>query len=223
MSFLGIICGLQLEAKCFANVGYGDKIRVAISAAKPDRAEEEARRLCKAGAKGLLSFGLCGGLDPNLRAGNLVAPNEIKSSGDAWGISPFLVGRSVVRAEAGLGSDRVIGDVEEKRSLFQSTGCAFVDMESHRIGKICREFNIPFFVLRAVCDPARQAIPKSAANAIDDEGATKPFAVAGGLFKHPGEFADLMRLKKQTDAAVQTLKTAARQDVPAILRSVELV
>lgn len=223
MGFLGIICGLQMEADCFVGVGYSDRIRVAISAAKPDRAEAEALRLVKEGAKGLISFGLCGGLDPKLKAGDLVAPNQIICKRDMWGISPFLIGRSVVQAEFGLGSDEVITSVEEKTALFQSTGSTVVDMESHRIGKVCSASNIPFFVLRAVCDPAGQSIPAAAAHAIDDQGRTRPMAVASGLFRNPGDFADLMRLKKQTEAALATLKNAAANEVPGILRSVELV
>jgi hopanoid-associated phosphorylase len=223
VSFLGIICGLQLEAKCFELAKYSDKIRVAVSAANPQRAETEARRLSDAGAKGLLSFGLCAALDPKLKPGDLVAPSQILSDHDLWGISPFLVGRAAVHCEFGLGSDRIIADVEEKSKLFKSTKAAIVDMESHRVGKICNDKNIPFFVLRVVCDPARQAIPKSAANAIDDEGRMRPFAVARGLLMHPGEFSDLMRLKKQTEIAQQTLRRAAAQEVPRILRGIELV
>lgn len=212
-----------MEAECFVDVGYSDRIRIAVSAAKPDRAEAEALRLAREGAGGLISFGLCGGLDPKLKAGDLVAPNQIICKQDMWGISPFLIGRSVVQAEFGLGSDQVISNVEEKTALFQSTGAAIVDMESHRIGKVCCDWNIPFFVLRAVCDPAGQSIPAAAAHAIDDQGKTRPLAVAAGLFKNPGDFADLMRLKKQTEAALATLKIAASSEVPGILRSVELV
>lgn len=212
-----------MEADCFAEVGYSDRIRVVVSAAKPDRAEAEALRLAKEGAGGLISFGLCGGLDPKLKAGDLVAPNQIMCKQDMWGISPFLIGRSVVQAELGLGSDKVILNVEEKSSLFDSTGSAIVDMESHRIAKVCSAYNIPFFVLRAVCDPADQAIPAAAAHAIDDQGKTRPMAVAAGLIRNPGDFGDLMRLKKQTEAALATLRNAASNEVPGILRSVELV
>jgi len=97
-----------MEAECFADIGYSDRIRIAVSAAKPDRAEAEARRFAQEGARGLISFGLCGGLDPNLKAGDLVAPNQIVCKQDMWGISPFLIGRSVVQAEFGLGSDTVV-------------------------------------------------------------------------------------------------------------------
>lgn len=223
MGFLGIICGLQMEADCFADIEYSDKIRIAVSAAKPDRAEAEARQFALEGARGLISFGLCGGLDPKLKAGDLVAPNQIIANQDMWGISPFLIGRSVVQAEFGLGSDRVVPDVEEKASLHRSTGSAIVDMESHRIGAVCSACNIPFFVLRAVCDPADQSIPAAAAHAIDDRGKTRPMAVAAGLIRNPGDFADLMRLKKQTETALATLRNAASKEVPGILRSVELI
>jgi len=212
-----------MEAECFADVGYSEKIRIAVSAAKPDRAEAEARQFAQEGARGLISFGLCGGLDPKLKAGDLVAPNQIVCKQDMWGISPFLIGRSVVQAEFGLGSDIVVSNVEEKALLHQATGSAIVDMESHRIGEVCSACNIPFFVLRAVCDPANQSIPAAAAHAIDDHGKTRPMAVAAGLIKNPGDLPDLMRLKKQTETALATLRNAASNEVPGILRSVELV
>lgn len=202
---------------------YADKIRVAVCAAKPDRAETEARRLAKQGAKGLLSFGFCGGLDPKLKPGDLVAPRQILSNGDVWGISPFWVGRQVIHAEFGLGRDKIVSDVDQKADLFKTTRSAVVDMESHRIGKVCNEMNIPFFVLRAVSDPADQAIPKSATNAIDKHGNAMLLTVAGNLLKNPREISDLIRLKKQTDIALGALKSAAAKELPLILRSVELV
>jgi len=48
-------------------------------------------------------------------------------------------------------------------------------------------------------------------------------AVAAGLIKNPGDLPDLMRLKKQTETALATLRNAASNEVPGILRSVELV
>jgi hypothetical protein len=133
------------------------------------------------------------------------------------------VGRTVSTPQFGLGSDRVVADVEEKRFLYETTKSSIVDMESHRVGQVCQARNIPFFVLRAVCDPAGQAIPVSCDHAIDKNGDTRPLAVMAGLLRHPREFADLMRLKKQTKVAMAALEAALRNELPQILRSVEFV
>ncbi len=223
MSFLGIICGLKLEADCLKGYRFADTARIAISGARPDQAESEARRLCDEGAKGLLSFGLCGGLDPDLRPGNLVVPSELEHDTQIWGISPFIVSRKVIRTPLGLGRDTVVADPEEKARLYQETGATIVDMESHRIAKVCQERTIPFYVLRAVCDPARQALPESAADAVDASGRARPLRVLRGLINNPGEIFDLVRLMRQTDAAKAALKRAAHTEVPNILRSVQLV
>ncbi|MCH8952346.1 MAG: hypothetical protein IID49_09510, partial [Proteobacteria bacterium] len=53
------------------------RIAIAVSGARPDRAEAEARRLVAGGCRVLLSWGVAGGLDPALRPGELVIPAEI--------------------------------------------------------------------------------------------------------------------------------------------------
>lgn len=219
MSFLGIICGLEMEARCFAGVPYADRIRVAISAARPERAEAETRRLAEAGAAGLVSFGLCGGLDPLLKPGDLVVPQRIVADAGEWGVSPFLVGRAVRTVAAALGSDRIVAAPTDKAALFRDTGAAVVDMESHRIARAAGEANLPLFVLRAVCDPAGQTIPRAVRDVIDTSGRTSLSAVVQGLLRHPGELADLMRLKACTDAALAALGRAARAELPRILRN----
>ena len=222
-SFLGIVCGLKMEARSLEGAGHAEKLRVGVSAAKPERAEAIARQMAREGAVGLVSFGLCGALDPDLRAGDLVVPDRIVANGDTWDVTPLPDGGTARNVETGLGSEDVIGNPDQKSSLFASSGAAIVDMESHRLAAVAAEMNLPFYVLRAVSDEAGQAIPVSALSAVNDQGGTRPLSVILGLMGRPGDLPALMGLKKGTDRAMETLKNAARTELPRILRSVELV
>ena len=54
-------------------------MRVACSGGSPERARAEAARLAAEGATGLVSFGLAGGLAPELRPGDLVLPETVQA------------------------------------------------------------------------------------------------------------------------------------------------
>ena len=75
--FIGIVCGLKSEANAVrasmkAAGVVASKVLIGVSGANADRAEEIAQGLLDQGAKAIVSAGLCGGLDPALKSGDLV-------------------------------------------------------------------------------------------------------------------------------------------------------
>ena len=152
-----------------------------------------------------------------------MVPDRIVANDHTWDVTPLPDEGTARNVEIGLGSEAVIGNPDQKTGLFQSSGAAIVDMESHRLAMVAAETNLPFYVLRAVSDEAGQAIPASALSAVNDQGGTRALSVILGLMGRPGDLPALMGLKKGTDRAMETLKKAARNEVPRILRSVELV
>ena len=97
---IGVITGLRAEARCLS----GLDLAVACSGARPGRARAEAARLLAEGAFGLVSFGLAGGLAPELRPGDLVLAEAVVlpdgrrlMTDAAWG-----AGLTAALAEAGV-------------------------------------------------------------------------------------------------------------------------
>ena len=80
---VGVVTGSWVEARCLRR----QDVRVACSGGSAERARSEAARLVAEGAAALVSFGLAGGLAPELRPGDLLLPETVRSAGAARGRS----------------------------------------------------------------------------------------------------------------------------------------
>jgi len=173
-----IVCGLKREASILAGAhrlsacGGGSTLK---------------RRLAElAGSKPqlVLSWGLCGGLDPRLRPGNLAIGDEVSFREERIrtdeGVASALKRRlseagEQVSAERFAAAEAPILTADEKAQLRLATGAAAVDMESLVAGRFAAELGAPFAILRAVADPAERNLPPLAAKAIDAEGHYRNF------------------------------------------------
>lgn len=206
---IGIVVGLDAEARIAARLP--GHVEVAVGGGTADGARRAAERLLGRGASALVSFGLAGGLSPDLSAGALVVPRRV-FAGDA----SFATDRSLCAALGGatphdlLHSERIVGAVEEKRRLFQETKCAALDMESGAVARAALAEAKPFAVLRAVCDPAGRALPPVAFLALSADGKVGLRAVTRGIARHPGQIATLVALGRDAYAARRALASRVR-------------
>src|SRR5580700_6039676 len=121
---LGVVVGLASEVRIARRLG-----EVAIGGARPEGAEAAAEQLVARGATALLSFGLAGGLDPNLRPGDVVVPVTVLAGGQR-----YFTDEDLCRALGGatvnllLAADTVVADAREKRLLSARTGASAVDL-----------------------------------------------------------------------------------------------
>lgn len=206
---IGIICGMASEARTLAPLTDISKVRVAISGARPDKAESQARRLVAEGCRVLISWGIAGGLDPSLAPGDLLTPGAvIGSSGRRWPLMPDLAGRSATAPILGL--DAPVMSVRAKAALAE-TGAAAVDMETHRLALVGMEADVPVLAIRAVADPASRSLPALAAHALDEAGRPRLLAVALGLLRRPTDLAALLEVRKHTECALAALAATAER------------
>jgi adenosylhomocysteine nucleosidase len=214
-SSVAVVTGLLVEARCLR----GLKVRTACSGGSAERARAEAMRLIADGATALVSFGLAGGLAPELRPGDLVLPETVRlpegqsiATDSAWRqrLSSRLEAGGVPPVRGALaGSERVVATPSDKRMLFGTTGARAVDMESHRVAQVARSAGIPFVVIRAIADPADRVIPQPALEALRPDGRIRIPAVLGGMIRQPGVLIALVRLGRDTATALTTLRRAA--------------
>jgi hopanoid-associated phosphorylase len=213
---VGIITGFWAEARCLR----GLDVRVACSGGSAERARSEAARLVAGGAAALVSFGLAGGLAPQLRPGDLLLPEIVRGAGlVSWSVDPLWRGRVRARLAAGgleaksgalVGSERIVATGLDKRALFEATSAEAVDMESHEVAAIAAAAGLPFLVLRALADPHDQAIPQIAREALRPDGRIRLRATLGGLIRQPGELIALLRLASQSAQGLTSLRRAGR-------------
>ena len=196
-------------------------ISYACAGGRPSRAYDEARRLLREGAAGLLSFGIAGGLDPALKPGDLVIGSAVVVDETLQPWVGFWQ-EGLVNALPGAKSGVVVGAAEAvtypvaKASLHRRWHALAVDLESAAVARACTEAGKPFAVLRAIADPATRAIPPSALAGLTESGHMNPFAVVRGALARPGDVPGLVRLGREARVALRALAGAARRLGPTL-------
>jgi len=124
-------------------------------------------RAAKGGASGIISFGIAGGLAPDLAAGDWVVGSSVRTEEECfptdrvWAQALLAALPGAVHAEI-IGADAPVAHPSEKRRLHARTGAVAVDNESHVAARIAAAHRIPFAACRAVIDPAHSVLPPAA-------------------------------------------------------------
>jgi adenosylhomocysteine nucleosidase len=204
-----IVCGLKREAAILAGPG-----RTTLCG---DASTLRARLVEAASLKPSLvvSWGLCGGLDPQLRPGDLILGSEVASDEGAIQTDKAVT-LSFAQRLASVGarvsverlaaSDAPVLSAAAKAELRRASGAAAVDMESLIAGQYALEQRAPFAILRAVADPAERDLPPLASKAMARDGGIDVQAVIGALIRSPRQFTGLRALAADSRAAFQALE-----------------
>ncbi|MGH6912614.1 MAG: nucleoside phosphorylase [Geminicoccales bacterium] len=211
--WIGVVTGYRAEADCLHGLG----LQVACSGADAQRARAAALRLVGEGARGLISFGLAGGLAPHLQPGDLLLPETVilpdlrrLDTDPAWRARLAASLPSLDPHDAAIaGSDRLVATSAAKRALFEACGAVAVDMESYAVAEVAAKARLPFLVVRAIADRCDQAIPRAAHQAIDANGEVRPLAVLGGLARRPWQMAALIALGRSSGRGLASLRRVA--------------
>jgi hopanoid-associated phosphorylase len=219
---VAVVTGSWVEARCLQS----QHVRIACSGGSAERARSEAARLVVEGAAALVSFGLAGGLAPELRPGDLLLPETVRSAGAAtWSVDPIWRERVHARLIAGgleprsgalLGSERLLASAFDKRELLETSGARAVDMESHEVAVVATDAKLPFLVIRALADPYDQVIPQVAREALRPDGRVRLQAMLGGLFRERGSAIALIRLVRRSARGLVCLRGAAAAAGPGL-------
>jgi hopanoid-associated phosphorylase len=195
-----VVVGLEREARIV-----GGRARVSIGGRGLDRALTE-------GVSAVLSFGLCGGLNPALGVGDLVLGEAVVTASGRYAADPAWIDhltRILPRAArmAIAAGPNIVGSAEAKATLRQATGAGAVDMESHLVAEAASRAGVPFAVLRAVSDRAEDSLPAAAQAGFADDGRPNVGAVLAALLARPGDLTPLIRTAFHAEAAFKALKS----------------
>ena len=159
---------------------------------------------------GVISFGICGGLAPGLRAGACVVASCVYDGARVWPTDKAWtksLARSIPNAIIApiLGVDAPVLEVADKRRLHKNHGAVAVDTESHLAAVAASAHGVPFVAVRAVADEAHCKLVSVALAGRLADGSVSAAGVWSALKQQPGELAPLIRLAAQTGLACATL------------------
>jgi adenosylhomocysteine nucleosidase len=166
------------------------------------------------GCRAVLSFGIAGGLDPSLAAGDVVVATGIVAGGRRWPAHPALADQLAATLLAGgiatkradiAGVDAPLLRADDKAAMRLATGAAAVDMESHVACEFAARHGLVFAALRIICDPAARTMPAVVANALRPDGGVDHFAVLADLLRKPTQLVSLPRLANEARASFRAL------------------
>ena len=190
-SALLVLVGMTREARIVGKRG-----RVVVGAAAFAAAIGHER------PAGILSFGICGALDPDLEIGDLLIANSVNGTAtDADWTARLANALPAARIGPFAASDTMAADRETKASLRRETGAIAVDMESH----LAAASGIPFAVLRAVSDAADHSLPPAARVGLRNDGSPDIAAVLRSLIGDPRQLPALIRTARDVQTAYRAL------------------
>jgi adenosylhomocysteine nucleosidase len=215
MGVIVVQTGLQEEAGILKDVS---GLLVLCGATQRDNIAS----LAPADADGYLSFGVAGGLAPNLRIGTLtVASSVIVTSGATFAPDATWTAR-IVRL-AGAQSLPLFSDPRElaatpalRASLRAATGADTVDEESLAVAKIAADRQKPLAVIRSISDSADEAVPPAELDATNTDGSPDVWSLVDGILSNPGQLPGIIKSGPEFECALYALRTALRKLGPRL-------
>jgi nucleoside phosphorylase len=74
---IGVVTGMGFEAEVLRPLEAKGLVRLGVAGASEKKAAQLAREMARQGVKALLSFGICGGLVPEVKVGDLVLAESV--------------------------------------------------------------------------------------------------------------------------------------------------
>jgi adenosylhomocysteine nucleosidase len=188
-----VLVGLAFEARIAAGRG------VLVVCRGSGELSGALQRALREGCRSIISFGVAGGLAPDLRAGDVVVASAIRDSHTMRPTDPVWSRRLLasvrdIRHGPVMGVNSAVVDPKAKRELYLGTGAVAVDMESHLVAHAAHAHNLAFAAVRVIVDPAHRAIPEAALMAMGSAGNTDISPVLREILARPLQLSAFIRI-----------------------------
>jgi len=162
--------------------------------------------------KWLISTGFAGGLVSELRRGHVVMANSVANKEGVEIPIPLDLTEEQVESSPGLfigrllTVDRIIREVDEKKSLGETHQAVAVDMETLAIAQKCQEHPTRLLSVRIISDAVDQPLPKDLEKLVSQKSTAGMMgAAAAAIFNRPGSIGDMWNLNTMANKASDLL------------------
>lgn len=201
--------GLIREARLVEAPG----VRAVVGAGRGDLLAQRLRAALAGGARGVISIGIGGGLNPGLRIGDVVIGDTVLTAAERRKTDAAWTARLAAALPQGLvapiwAADVMVLDAREKARLHATSGAAAADMESGVAARLAGEHGVPFAVLRVISDTAQTDLPSAVLAGMRPDGGMNLVGVLGALARRPRQLPALIRVGGDVDRAFKALALA---------------
>jgi adenosylhomocysteine nucleosidase len=210
--------GLRAEARIAERSPRTRAVAGGGDAAQLERLSEQA---IADGCRGVISFGMAGALRPGLGPGACLVGREVIDESGCYRADEAWTARLLAKLDRAeivgiAGVDRPLLTQSQKQALFEATGAAAVDMESHVAARLAAKHGLPFAILRVVADPQERTLPEAALAGMRADGTTDVAAVLSSLGKDPAQIPQLIRVAADAGRAYYALLRCHRRLGPGL-------
>ena len=137
-------------------------------------------------------------------------PHTVVSNGERFFADPALAAAfGGLTDHTMLAGSAIAASAAGKRALFAATGACAIDLESGGVAEAARRCDVPFAVVRSICDPAERDLPPAALIALDAAGVIGISRVLRSLSARPGQVPALLALARDAALARRALLASA--------------
>ncbi len=175
------------------------------------------RKLAEMRPSLVISAGFAGGLQPEIKVGDMVLGRNFSDERIAGGLTlgpNWHVG--AVQTEGAI-----IERAEDKRRLGESTGALAGDLETAHLAKVCAAHGVPMLSVRCISDALEDDMPVPAHVLMNPKnGRPEPLALFQHLLRNPPAVMGFNRLLKNAKTAQKQLAAGLEEILPQLLRLV---
>lgn len=206
-----VVVGMATENK----IVKGDGVVTVLSAGNGQQLRNELKKFDFSTVRAVVSFGIAGGLHPDLKPGNLVVATHVLADNVRRATSPEITAAIqtrlnyeglTVRPMVFYGKDKVT--TETNAEIRDRTKADVVDTESHIAAEFAEANNLPFGAVRAISDSVDFVLPPAALIPLLPNGEPDIGAVWESLFSQPWQFPLLIEVAFNTEKAYASLRKA---------------
>lgn len=203
--------GLAFEAR----IAEGPGVFPIISGNRNDVLSAAVSAAIARGCQGIISFGIAGGLAPELRPGDCIVARSVVTTDGRFNSHAEWSDRLLQAIPGAIHADITgvhapVACPVAKREMGRRTGAVAVDMESVVSVGAAVTHGLPFAAVRVIADPCHRALPPAALGTILPDGTTDLSAVIRSVIARPRQISALIRLGRDAQTARATLQRVRR-------------
>jgi nucleoside phosphorylase len=180
-----------------------------------DAAASATERMLDDRVDWVVVVGIAGGVDPDIKIGDLVVPEVVLDRANRAEYAPSKLGDVPARGMLSCGDELVLEP--EALAAMVAAGVVAVDMETAAVAAVCERAGRPWSVFRSISDHTGEGLVDDSLFAMTrPDGTADPDALARYLAENPGKAEVLARLARDMTVATEAAAELAIRSVTAI-------